>query len=252
MATTTYLTSNFGSGTDDGVGQKSTHSVWIKRTDIAGDDRSTIISGMNTNSSNYMKVRFGDNDRLQIYGVHSGSVNCNVETKAGFRDVSGWYHIVLQIDTTNSTASERIKWYVNGELQELNTATYPSAGEPNYLVISDDLEIGRNTVNDNEHFDGTMSYFNATYGTVYAASEFGETDATTGEWKIKANITGVNYGTYGFFILKDGNSVTDQSGKGNNFTVAGGTLTKTEDCPSNVFATMNSLSKGGRRSFIKR
>ena len=55
MATTTYLTSNFGSGTDDGVGQKSTHSVWIKRTNP--DDRSTIISGMNTNSSNYMKVR---------------------------------------------------------------------------------------------------------------------------------------------------------------------------------------------------
>ena len=141
MATTTYLTSNFGSGTDDGVGQKSTHSVWIKRTDPSGDTRSTIISGMNNDSNNYMKVRFADNDRLQIYGIHSGVNNCNVETTAEFRDVSGWYHVVLQIDTTNATASERIKWYVNGELQELNTATYPSQGDPNYLVISNDLEI---------------------------------------------------------------------------------------------------------------
>ena len=237
MATTTYLTSNFGSGTDDGVGQKSTHSVWIKRTDA--DNRSTIISGSNS-TGNYMKVRFGDNDRLQIYGAHSGSVNCNVETKAEFRDISGWYHVVLQIDTSNSTASERIKWYVNGELQELNTATYPSAGSPNYLVISDDLEIGRNALDDNEHFDGTMSHFNATYGTVYAPTAFGETDATTGEWKIKTSPS-VTYGTYGFFILKDGNSVTDQSGEGNNFTVGGGTLTKTEDNPSNVFATLNPL-----------
>ena len=46
----------------------------------------------------------------------------------------------------------------------------------------------------------------------------------------------VSYGNNGFFILKNGNSVTDQSGQGNNLTVGGGTLTKTEDCPSNVFA----------------
>ena len=51
-------------------------------------------------------------------------------------------------------------------------------------------------------------------------------------------------GTNGFFILKDGNSVTDQSGNGNNWTVGGGTLTNTEDCPSNVFATLNPLDKG--------
>ena len=47
---------------------------------------------------------------------------------------------------------------------------------------------------------------------------------------------------HGFFILEDGNSITDQSGNGNNFTVGGGTLTKTEDNPSNVFATWNPLS----------
>ena len=52
----------------------------------------------------------------------------------------------------------------------------------------------------------------------------------------------------GFFILKDGNSVTDQSGNSNNFTVGGGTLTKTEDCPSNVFATWNPLDIQGTTS----
>jgi len=237
---TTYLTSNFGSGTDDGVGQKSTHSVWIKRTDPSGDIRSTIISGVN-GSAGYMKVRFGDNDRLQIYGAHGNSNYCNVETKAEFRDVSGWYHVVLQIDTSNSTASERVKWYVNGELQELNTATYPSQGEPNYLVISNDLEIGRNANGTNEHFDGTMSHFHGIYGTIYAPTAFGETDATTGEWKIKTSPS-VTYGTYGFFILKDGNTVTDSSPNSNTFTVSGGTLTKTEDNPSNVFATWNSVA----------
>ena len=51
------------------------------------------------------------------------------------------------------------------------------------------------------------------------ASDFGETDSTTGEWKIKTDVS-VTYGNNGFFFLKDGNSVTDQSGNSNNFTVA--------------------------------
>ena len=42
-------------------------------------------------------------------------------------------------------------------------------------------------------------------------------------------------------ILKDGNTITDQSSNSNNFTLGGGTLTNTEDCPSNVFATLNPL-----------
>ena len=77
-------------------------------------------------------------------------------------------------------------------------------------------------------------------------SAFGETDATTGEWKIKTSPS-VTYGTNGFFILKDGNSGTDQSG-GNNYSVGGGTLTKTEDCPSNVFCTNDVL--GGNSGSI--
>ena len=83
-------------------------------------------------------------------------------------------------------------------------------------------------------FDGCMSHIHYTDGyAYYAPTVFGETDAT-GEWKINTSPS-VTYGTNGFFILKDGASVTDQSGNSNNFTVAAGTLTNTEDCPSNVF-----------------
>ena len=84
-----------------------------------------------------------------------------------------------------------------------------------------------------------MSHFHACEGYVYSPSAFGETDAN-GVWTIKTSPS-VTYGTNGFFILKDGNSVTDQSGNSNNFTVAGGTLTNTEDNPSNVFATYNGV-----------
>jgi hypothetical protein len=88
-------------------------------------------------------------------------------------------------------------------------------------------------------FFGSMSHIHFIDGTAYDASAFGEYDAN-GVWKINTSPS-VTYGTNGFFILKDGNSVTDQSGNGNNFTVGGGTLTNTEDNPSNVFATYNPL-----------
>ena len=89
-----------------------------------------------------------------------------------------------------------------------------------------------------------MSHFHLIDGTAYDATAFGETDATTGEWKIKTSPS-VTYGTNGFFILKDGNSVTDQSGNSNNFTVGGGTLTNTEDSPSNNWVTFNPLCNSG-------
>ena len=56
----------------------------------------------------------------------SGSVLSNIETNRLFRDVSAWYHIVLRVDTTQSTAADRLRLYVNG-IQETSLAstTYP-------------------------------------------------------------------------------------------------------------------------------
>ena len=84
-----------------------------------------------------------------------------------------------------------------------------------------------------------MSHVHFCDGYAYQASDFGSTDSTTGEWNINT-APNVQYGTNGFFVLKNGNSVTDQSGQSNNLTVGGGTLTNTEDNPSNNFATLNS------------
>ena len=87
-----------------------------------------------------------------------------------------------------------------------------------------------------------MSHVHLCDGTYsLSASDFGSTDSTTGEWKINTSPS-VTYGTNGFFIMKDGNSVTDQSGNSNNFSVSNGTLTKTEDNPSNIFTTLNVIS----------
>ena len=243
MATSTYL-QNSHTGTGSSTGEKATMSLWVKRTDPSGDTRSTII-GARTDDNNYFKIRFADNDRLMVYGAKAGSTNVDIQTNAEFRDVSGWYHIVLQIDTTHATDTERVKWYVNGELQTIYSTgkVYPSQNDVNHLTSASDINIGCNAVGSpNEHFDGTMSHFHMIDGTIYPPTAFGSTDSTTGEWKI-TTAPSVTYGAKGYFILKDGNSVTDQSGNSNNFTVGAGTLTKTEDNPSNVFATFNPLGR---------
>ena len=239
MATTTYL-QNSHTGYGSSTGAKATMSVWVKRADISGDDRSTII-GARTDDSNYFKIRFADDDCLMIYGARSGSANFHIETVAEFRDVLSWYHVLLQIDTTHATEAERVKWYVNGQLQDLKSSgrVYPSQNHVNHLTSASDINIGCNAVGTNEHFDGSMSHFHMIDGTIYPPTAFGSTDAVTGEWKINSSPS-VTYGSKGFFILKDGDTITDSSVNSNHFTLGAGTLTKTLDNPSNVFATFNS------------
>ena len=87
-----------------------------------------------------------------------------------------------------------------------------------------------------------MSHSYYVDGSIIDVTQFGSIDSTTGEWKINTSPTIASYGNQGHLILKDGNSVTDQSPNTNNFTVGGGTLTKSEDNPSNVFATWNALN----------
>ena len=135
--------------------------------------------------------------------------------------------------------------YVNGEqVTSFGTATYPSQ---NYALLgwsgNGKLQtLGRDGTNNADILMVLYLMFIWIDGTAYDASAFGETDATTGEWKGKTSPS-VTYGTNGFFILKDGNGITDQSGEGNDFTLGGGTLTDLKDNPDNVFATWNRLAK---------
>ena len=229
----TYLTR-----TPSSTGNRKTFTVsfWHKRGHLG--DPNSHVTNINTGNNPYARIYFQTDDTLMIED-YDGNLDTNLKTNRKFRDMSAWYHIVVAYDTTQYQAANRIKIYVNG-VQEtsLATSTYPGQNfDTEYNKSGTDLEIGRYSTN---YLSGVFSHFHLTDGTAYDASAFGETDATTGEWKIKTSPS-VTYGTNGFFILKDGNSVTDSSTNSNNFTVAGGTLTKTEDNPSNVFATFNPL-----------
>jgi len=234
----TYLTRTSGTPTSQ---KKGTFSFWVKRSGLGSTTR---LFNNHVTSVHYGYIDFTGSDKLRVAGDDAGTIS--IQTNRVFRDVNSWYHIVIAIDTTQSTASDRIKIYVNG-VQETSMAvtTYPSQNDNlNFFNASaSNGHVIGSYYNGSAYsggFNGSMSHVHFIDGTAYDASAFGETDTTTGEWKAKTSPS-VTYGTNGFLILKDGNTITDQSSNSNDFTLGGGTLTDLKDNPDNTFATMNPL-----------
>ncbi len=230
-------------GISAGDRTKWTFSAWVKRSKLGTDAQHIFSSNAErTGTYNYTSFYF-DNDQLRYYEYYNSAIQNTITTNAKYRDVNGFYHFVLVYDTAQSTASNRVKLYVNGEqVNSFATTSYPGLSEGSFMNVSGyDNYIGNQTTNGAYPFSGSMSHIHFTDGYAYDASAFGETDATTGEWVGKTSPS-VTYGTNGFFILKDGNGITDQSGEGNDFTLGGGTLTDLKDNPDNTFATLNPLN----------
>jgi hypothetical protein len=225
--------------------KKWTLSMWIKNSNLKGQGGSSYQRLYQADNDNEY-FRFTESTGKLLWLTNNGSSGGFLTTRV-FRDTNAWYHLVLRIDTTLGTAGDRSRLYVNGvEETAFDTENQVAQDYDTYSnCISKVMQFGGYSTSD-QNFNGCMSHVHMCDGYSYAPTEFGETDSTTGEWKIKT-VPSVSYGTNGFFILKDGNSVTDQSGQGNNLTVSG-TLTKTEDCPSNVFATMNPLDNQNQGS----
>jgi len=226
-----------------GSATKWTLSMWVKRGKLGV--QTPIISTVASSPSNtYEEMYFNTSDKFQFSTVYNNSQKA-IRTTRVFRDVNAWYHIQFVYDTTNSTVTDHAILYINGVREtSFEDTTLLASGandwESSWNKASNPMRIGYQSTNTASYFDGSMSHIHFANNQAYAPTIFGSVDSTTGEWKINTSPS-VTYGTNGFFILKDGNSVTDQSGNSNNFTVGGGTLTKTEDCPSNVFATVSNL-----------
>ena len=218
-----------------------TISMWVKRTELSSSDwiiRSTNGSGdaggMYFNSSNNLQVNFET----------GGVANTNLVTDRVLRDMNAFYHIVLEVDTTQATSSNRLKLYINGEQEtSFSTETYPSQNTNMHINKTQALFLGTDSASSVNRWSGIMAHAHLIDGTAYDADTFGETDSTTGIWKPKLSPS-VTYGTNGFFLKFENSSSmgTDSSGNDNDFTVTG-TMTQTIDTPSNVFATLNPLDR---------
>ncbi len=233
----TYLTN----GLTAGSGTIGTVSLWVKRASLG---TSTLYQFYEDNQT-YCRFRFDSSDVLHWQTYDNNTSYGKFKTNRVFRDTSAWYHIVVRVDTTQSTEADRFKLYVNGsEETSFSTSTYPTQNRD--VKMTAQPYIGTEwTGSGSNYFDGNMTHIHYTDGQSYAASTFGESDSTSGIWKPKT-APSVTYGSKGFFLKMENSGAmgTDSSGNGNNFTVSG-TLTQNVDTPSNNFATMNPIDVSG-------
>ena len=215
---------------------KWTFATWIKRSKINTNES---IFGAFSDGNNHTQI-FWRGDNLEFTQKDSSSVTALLQTKRLFRDPAAWYHLVFVWDSANASAGDRMRIYVNGsEETEFNSDTNPSSGLDSFInSTSYANEIGG--MDSAEYFSGAMAHTHFCDGQAYAASDFGETDSTSGIWVAKTSPS-VTYGTNGFFLkYASGASGTDSSGNSNDFTVSG-TMTNLKDSPDNNFCTMNPL-----------
>ena len=235
----TYLTRTVASSSNR---KTWTWSGWVKRSNVTTGYQTLFSSYSDAN--NYTRILFwsSSSQQLTVSSKVAGSFPIDYRLSRVFRDTSAWYHIVVALDTTQATDTNRLKIYINGVLEtayEGSASSLPSQNEEPFINRNRVHYIGQ-TGDSSGYFDGLISHVHFCDGTALAPTVFGSTDSTTGEWKINTSPS-FTPGTNGFTILKDGNTITDQSSNSNNWSLGGGTLTKTEDSPSNVFATMNPL-----------
>jgi len=234
-----YLSLNQSTATS---ARKMTYSTWIKLSKI--NDYNILLENVASPHNSQIVIQDnGNNNDLRFYD-YDGSTNLDLRTSMAFRDVSAWYHIVVAMDTTQSTSSNRVKIYVNGsQLTAFDTETYPSQ---NYDTgISDGtLQIGRQTTS-SYYIDGYLAETVFVDGQQLGPTDFGEFDSDTNIWKPKEiDTSSITFGNNGFYLnyANSGALGTDAAGSNNltsnNFTA----VDQSTDTPTNNFATMNALS----------
>ena len=175
-----YLSKTFAAA---GNSRTWTWSGWVKAPKIA--DIQQIIFSASTGSTPYTSFDFRDNN-LRIIEWNGSSSVFEVKTDAILRDPSAWYHVVLAVDTTQSTAANRVKIYINGtEQTSLATASYPSQNHQLYMNSSVLHYIGENAATSYSAFlNGYLADVHFIDGQALAPTDFGETD-NNGVWQPK-------------------------------------------------------------------
>jgi hypothetical protein len=188
--------------------QTWTWSAWVKRGTLSTLNPLFNGQGVGTGSAQTL-ITFTSTDILRVYTDNATS--SDLQTTQVFRDPSAWYHIVVAFDTTQATAANRVKIYVNGnQVTAFGTASYPAQNLNTAINLTNQHNIGKPY--DAFYFDGYMADINLIDGSQKAASDFGETDTTTGSWKPKA-YSGT-YGTNGFYLKFSDIATTSGSNAG--------------------------------------
>lgn len=236
-----------------------TFSTWVKRGSLAVTQ--PLYWGSNAVNSED-GIRFNaTSDVLNFYIYNASGYVGQLQTTQAFRDTSAWYHIVCVWNTTDATASNRMKIYVNGvQVTSFTTASYPSQNAVSDINNNVYHYVGRLN---SSFYDGYIAETQFIDGQALTPSSFGETDLTNGVWKPK-KYSGAYGGTSFYLPFSDNSSTTnlclDKSGSSNHWTpnnisvTAGATYDSMTDVPTLTskdaanYCTLNPLHNAGTLS----
>lgn len=229
-----------------------TYSLWLKRGALS-TVQNLLIVGSNVTGQQSTQFGLNNDNTIQFFdGLAGISTSIIFDTTQVFRDPSAWYHIILAVDTTQATSTNRVKIYVNGnQITAFTSSTYPTQNFNTLVNAASAHYIGRFSTVSTNYFDGYLSEVYMIDGQQLTPSSFGSTNASTGVWQ-PARYTGT-YGTNGFYLKFSDIATTSGSNAGlgkdfsgnsnywntNNISVtAGTTYDAMLDVPTNTSATV--------------
>ena len=233
-----YMHKTPGSAGDQ---QKFTFSFWIKRCGITTGTAMTIFD-TEADDDNQFKIRFNDNGTLTVESKVSDH-NDSLITNDLYRDPSAWMNFVIAFDTTQGTDTNRVKIYVNGtQITAFGTSNYPAQNLNTLVNAANKLYVGTSAQTD-AYCDMYIAEFCLVDGSQLAATSFGEFDDDSPTiWKPK-DVSGLTFGTNGFYLdFEDSSNLGNDANGGTDLTEVNLAATdQATDTPTNNFATFNPL-----------
>ena len=230
-----------------------TWSGWVKRNTLYTSNAGPYLFDAGSSGSQFGGIRFlSDTSNCLDYNNYPGSTTQAIRSQPVYRDVGSWMHVLIAINTTSNTASDRLKMYVNGSrVTDFRSSTYPSINDATSFINSTNTHyIGRSTESSYRYLDGEMFDVFLVDGQALTPDVFGfykdgdgyisvgstqATDFKPGQWmphsstKIKKDINRRGgFGANGYYL-----PMNDSSNPGADFHCAPDTIIKLkgEDLP---------------------
>ena len=218
-----------------------TFSTWFKRGNLGS---SQWILDAYGGSSDEFHIYISSGNAIGIYTIGGGfGNNLSISSSNLVRDISAWYHLVIRCDTTQGTASNRLRVYLNGaEVTYASYSNFTENGEGQVSESGTKHWIGRRNAGD--YFDGYFAETVLVDGSSLAPTSFGEYDSDSPQiWK-PIDVSGLTFGTNGFYLdYEDSSNLGNDANGGTDFTETNLAATdQSTDTPTNNFAVMNSLA----------
>ena len=223
--------------------QIGTYSFWIKRTNIDGTQHFVYSNSVDASNKGYYSLRADEKFRI-VSDASSGELV--LETSQLLRDPTAWMHIVIRIDTTQSTAANRCIFYINGvAVTALDTTTYPDQNA-NLKIFEGgetDKEFIGGMTGETSNLHCYLAEFVFCDGQSLAPTSFGEFDEDSPTiWK-PIDVSGLTFGNQGFYLDFEDSSALGNSSNSNNFGTVNNltAIDQATDTCTNNFCTFNPL-----------